>query len=367
MTGPGPKPAHDIVHNPARAPASAPTPPAAHDQRARDEPQNPRHAAADASTEAATRPQGPNAAGTAKPNDQKTTAVAPISEANETAARRPATTSTSTAGHDAPASTTDTRAAAAAKTKPTTNAVHDANPDGDGRSENATAPDHTTAPAIGFQGSRSMKNHATEATAHACAARRADGTRHPSHTRKNATPDARATHGRHASTRRAATPAAAHAATSATTSDRGASPSGTDAGSAPSFTAASSTPGHLPGALKNEGRAGAADRPDGDSYKARPTTPGTRMQTHARSLLAESWHRNGYARTPNEARRRNDGSKAYKKGWEVRLMANDAKEARRLRRALSDIGFASGRTFAKGQFLVLPVYGKAAYDYFQNL
>lgn len=83
--------------------------------------------------------------------------------------------------------------------------------------------------------------------------------------------------------------------------------------------------------------------------------------------LAHLFHRNGYFRWQNEQRLTAAGSDAYKKGYEVRLAADSAKELAEIRRLLRAAGFKSGRPFVKGRQYRHPVYGKEAVARFLEL
>lgn len=74
--------------------------------------------------------------------------------------------------------------------------------------------------------------------------------------------------------------------------------------------------------------------------------------------LAALFRRNGYVRRQDPRRRARDGYWGYKKGDEVRLVANSAAELRRIRMLLRRAGFTPGRPFAKGRQWRLPLYGR---------
>lgn len=71
--------------------------------------------------------------------------------------------------------------------------------------------------------------------------------------------------------------------------------------------------------------------------------------------------RNGYVRRHNSARYAAVGYMKYKKGYEVRLVANDDAELARILLLLKDSGFKPGRPFRSdktgGQYRV-PIYGR---------
>jgi hypothetical protein len=69
----------------------------------------------------------------------------------------------------------------------------------------------------------------------------------------------------------------------------------------------------------------------------------------------------GYVRRQNAARRKKLGEgwhRDYKKGWEVRLLARNQTEAKRLSRCLKLLGYSHGSTFEKGTRLCIPIYGR---------
>lgn len=72
--------------------------------------------------------------------------------------------------------------------------------------------------------------------------------------------------------------------------------------------------------------------------------------------LAAFFHRNGYVRRVDAVRKMVEG-RLYKKGAEVRLVAESATELTEIRRLLSQAGFKLARPFAKGQQWRQPVYG----------
>ena len=74
--------------------------------------------------------------------------------------------------------------------------------------------------------------------------------------------------------------------------------------------------------------------------------------------LAAFFHRNGYVRRMDAVRRVVDGQ-LYKKGAEVRLVAESAAELAEIRRLLKRAGFKLARPFAKARQWRQPVYGVA--------
>jgi hypothetical protein len=74
--------------------------------------------------------------------------------------------------------------------------------------------------------------------------------------------------------------------------------------------------------------------------------------------LARFFERNGYARWQASRRVEEEGWQRYKKGDEVRLVANSAAELKVIRALLRAAGFRPGRPFAKGRQYRQPLYGR---------
>jgi hypothetical protein len=74
--------------------------------------------------------------------------------------------------------------------------------------------------------------------------------------------------------------------------------------------------------------------------------------------LARLFQRNGYVRWQDEERLTDEGYQVYKKGHEVRLVAESKKELAEIKRLLLAAGFKPGRPFVKGCQFRQPVYGK---------
>lgn len=81
------------------------------------------------------------------------------------------------------------------------------------------------------------------------------------------------------------------------------------------------------------------------------------------ALLLRYFRRNGYIRTVNVKRRQQLGQK-YKKGYEVRLVANSESELAHIRTLLEQVGFKAGKPFRKHYQMVQPVYGKKIMEWF---
>ena len=74
--------------------------------------------------------------------------------------------------------------------------------------------------------------------------------------------------------------------------------------------------------------------------------------------LAWFFHRNGYVRRLSLERRSELGWQIYKKGDEVRLVANSHTELADIQRLLQAAGFKPGKPFQKGQQYRQPIYGR---------
>ena len=82
--------------------------------------------------------------------------------------------------------------------------------------------------------------------------------------------------------------------------------------------------------------------------------------------LATLFHRNGYVRLPNLDRRAAT-PRAYKKGYEVRLVADTREELRYIQHLLRLAGFEPGQPFGKAPRLRQPLYGRAVVERFLEL
>ena len=76
--------------------------------------------------------------------------------------------------------------------------------------------------------------------------------------------------------------------------------------------------------------------------------------------LSAFFLRNGYVRRQDPKRYKAQGYRLYKKGFEIRLMANSRTELRQIRSLLRALGFKPGRPFAKNSRMCQPVYGREA-------
>lgn len=96
--------------------------------------------------------------------------------------------------------------------------------------------------------------------------------------------------------------------------------------------------------------------------RARPVAGGDAV-----FLLAQIFQRNGYVRLQDARRAEQDGPQQYKKGDEVRLVANTLEELALIRRLLVEAGFRPGRPFAHGRQYRQPLYGREAVNRFLEL
>lgn len=83
--------------------------------------------------------------------------------------------------------------------------------------------------------------------------------------------------------------------------------------------------------------------------------------------LTEFFRRNGYARWKDTGRAEQDGAQRYKKGDEVRLVANSRAELTLIRQLVLEVGFRPGLPFGKGHQYRLPLYGREQVKQFLEL
>lgn len=83
-----------------------------------------------------------------------------------------------------------------------------------------------------------------------------------------------------------------------------------------------------------------------------------RVPDSAAAKLVWFFRRNGYVRRASRQRREAEGSRVYKKGDEVRLVASSREELATIRRLLKAAGFKAGRPFRKARQYRQPVYGR---------
>ena len=94
------------------------------------------------------------------------------------------------------------------------------------------------------------------------------------------------------------------------------------------------------------------------------------MESEQRTVarkLAWYFRRNGYLRRQKASRVASDGWERYKKGDELRLVAESAQELQILRDLLVKAGLKPGEPFRKGRQFRQPVYGRQAVARFLEL
>lgn len=80
--------------------------------------------------------------------------------------------------------------------------------------------------------------------------------------------------------------------------------------------------------------------------------------------LAWFFQRNGYVRLHDPKTLSERGWDGYRKGDEVRLVAESRAELATIRRLLRAAGFKAGRPFAKGRQFRQPIYGRTEVERF---
>ncbi|MCH8558992.1 MAG: hypothetical protein LAT84_14310 [Balneolia bacterium] len=78
------------------------------------------------------------------------------------------------------------------------------------------------------------------------------------------------------------------------------------------------------------------------------------------SKLTWFYNRNGYVRRQKKERLENESAMSYKKGEEIRLIANTKSELRTIQSLLRKAGFKYGKPYDRGRRYCQPVYGKQA-------
>lgn len=73
--------------------------------------------------------------------------------------------------------------------------------------------------------------------------------------------------------------------------------------------------------------------------------------------LKSLFRRNGYVRWPIQERMEEEDSRSYRKGYEVRMVANSEDELSRIQDLLREAGFRVARPFRKGRQHRQPIYG----------
>ncbi len=90
-------------------------------------------------------------------------------------------------------------------------------------------------------------------------------------------------------------------------------------------------------------------------------------ERRAARALAWYFRRNGYVRQQNAKRVAKEGWQQYKKGDEVRLVADSTDELLFIRRLIVQVGLKPGRAFRKALQYRQPIYGREAVARFLKL
>ena len=94
------------------------------------------------------------------------------------------------------------------------------------------------------------------------------------------------------------------------------------------------------------------------SAAAKRRVPAAELGAGVLAQLRYFYKRNGYARFLKTERVEKEGFQQYKKGDEIRLVANSTTELMLIRRLLGEAGFQVGRPFVKSRQLRQPMYGR---------
>lgn len=89
------------------------------------------------------------------------------------------------------------------------------------------------------------------------------------------------------------------------------------------------------------------------------------IDPEVRRGLAWYFRRNGCARHPSLRMRRISGA-AYKKGYEIRLVAWDEEELQDIQNLLAAAGLSAGKPWTKGSQTIQPIYGREPYERFMR-
>jgi hypothetical protein len=109
---------------------------------------------------------------------------------------------------------------------------------------------------------------------------------------------------------------------------------------------------------KRKTRAGSPGKGAASARKARRTSGTPSSSSPAARKLREIFRRNGYIRKQSRSRLKKEGYDEYKKGDEVRLVAESKAELASIRKALQTSGFKPSRPFEKGRQWAQPIYGR---------
>jgi hypothetical protein len=89
---------------------------------------------------------------------------------------------------------------------------------------------------------------------------------------------------------------------------------------------------------------------------AKPTD--TKASRSAPAQLAEFFRRNGYLRRQDQQRLKDEGYVGYKKGDELRFVANSKSELTHIRHLLTSLGFKPAKPFEKSNQFRQPIYSR---------
>jgi hypothetical protein len=87
----------------------------------------------------------------------------------------------------------------------------------------------------------------------------------------------------------------------------------------------------------------------------------------AYKVLKEVFLRNGYLRIKDSSRVEEAKTQKYKKGYEVRLVAQDEAELARIRVAIVSLSLYLAKPFLKGKQMVQPIYGEEVTRKFEKI
>ncbi len=90
------------------------------------------------------------------------------------------------------------------------------------------------------------------------------------------------------------------------------------------------------------------------------------MRISRAEQLKKYFKRNGCYIIPDLKKRRKK-KELYKKGYEVRLVALNYDEYKKIKKLLKGVGFAAGKAFSKARRRVIPIYGKESFLKFHNI
>ena len=105
-----------------------------------------------------------------------------------------------------------------------------------------------------------------------------------------------------------------------------------------------------------------ANKSSAERVLNRPATAATVAETKssrtAAAQLAEIFRRNGYLRRQDRQRLKKEGYSDYKKGDELRFVANSKSELSLIRQLLTSLGFKPAKPFEKSNQFRQPIYSR---------